>query len=72
MSEVMFRKLFNIRFGVSPKKYIIQGRMQIAKAMLENGEYESISQVAREVGYDDSLHFSKLFKKFYGVSPTKM
>ena len=72
MSEVIFRKLFNIRFGVSPKKYIIQGRMQIAKAMLENGEYESISQVAREVGYDDSLHFSKSFKKVYGVSPTKM
>jgi len=72
MSEVMFRKLFNLRFGLSPKKYIIQTRMQTAMAIFENGEFESISAVARQVGYDDPLHFSKCFKAFFGYSPNNI
>ena len=29
----------------------------------------SIKNIANEVGYEDVYHFSKLFKKYYGVSP---
>ena len=72
MSEVMLRKLFNVRFGMSPKKYIIQGRMQTAKAILENGEYKTVAEVARKVGYDDPLHFSKCFKEYFGTAPTNI
>ena len=71
MSDVMFRRIFNRRFATSPKKYIIQNRMQKAKMIFENGEFESVEQVARDVGYDDPLHFSKYFKAIYGGSPTK-
>lgn len=71
MSDVMFRRIFNLNFGMSPKKYIIQNRMQTAKAIFENGEFESVEQVARNVGYDDPLHFSKCFKLIYGSAPTK-
>ena len=71
MSDVMFRRIFNRRFATSPKKYIIQNRMQKAKMIFENGEFESVEQVAKDVGYDDPLHFSKCFKAIYGSSPTK-
>ena len=72
MSEVMFRKIFHSRFETSPKQYIIQNRMQTAKAIFENGEFESIAEVAKKVGYEDPLHFSKSFKQFFGVSPANI
>lgn len=70
MSEPSFRKLFMSRFGASPKKYVIRQRMKQAKMVLESGEYESISDIAHSVGYDDPLYFSKHFKSFYGCPPS--
>ena len=43
-----------------------------AKALLESGASLSIGEIAERVGYEDAYHFSKLFKKTYGVSPSKM
>ena len=37
--------------------------------MLENESHGSIRSVANQVGYEDVYHFSKLFKKYYGISP---
>ncbi len=65
-------KIFIARFGVSPKKYVIRQRLMQAKTIIENGEYESINQVALSVGYDDALYFSKLFKSVYGYPPSKL
>ena len=39
---------------------------------LENGFDGSIQEVAAEVGYDDVYHFSKLFKKRFGMPPSKI
>lgn len=71
MSEVMFRKIFNQKFEMSPKQYIIRSRMQTANAIFESGEFENVSEVAKKVGYYDPLHFSKMYKDFFGASPTK-
>lgn len=70
LSAPTFRRLFLSQFGVSPKKYMIRQRMRRAKAVLESGEYESIGEVARMVGYEDPLYFSRHFKEFYGIPPT--
>ena len=40
-----------------------------AKEILENESHGSIRSVANQVGYEDVYHFSKLFKKYYGISP---
>lgn len=71
MSEVTFRSLFSKRFGESPKKYIIRHRLLQAKAIMDSGEYTSIADVARRVGYEDPLYFSKQFKSFFGNSPSE-
>ena len=36
--------------------------------LLEDGSLK-IKDIASVVGYEDSLYFSKVFKKFTGVSP---
>lgn len=71
VSPPSFRRIFISRFGTTPKKYLQQQRLQAAKLMLEGGEYDDISSVAQAVGFEDPLYFSKSFKAFYGVPPSK-
>ena len=68
MSEVYFRKIFINSFGVSPKEYMIQKRMEYAKQLLTLGEFE-VSEIAEMCGYGEPCHFSREFKKRFGVSP---
>ena len=44
--------------------------MEKAKLLLETESY-SIAEVADQVGFEDRSYFSKVFKQFYGVSPSK-
>ncbi len=55
---------------MAPQKYIISKRISDAKAIMDSGEYEKVQEVAAQVGYSDPLYFSKVFKKFYGISPS--
>lgn len=68
MSEVYFRKIFLHMFGISPKEYLIRKRMEYAKQLIELGELE-ISKIAEMCGYSEPCHFSREFKKRFGISP---
>ena len=68
ISEVYFRKIFFNIFGISPKECIIRKRMEFAKQLLILGEFE-ISEIAELCGYSEPCHFSREFKKRFGVSP---
>lgn len=69
LSPVYISKLFKEETGESPINYLIKIRLDKAKEMLEGSENGSIRTVANQVGYEDVYHFSKLFKKYYGISP---
>lgn len=71
ISGTYFRKIFQLKYGVSPQKYILSKRISHAKALIDNGDFESISEVANQVGFSDPLYFSRMFKKAYGVSPSQ-
>lgn len=63
-----FSTLFKETLGVSPRQYLIDLRLaKAAELMRDHGE--SPSTVAVSVGYPDLFHFSKAFKKKYGLSP---
>ena len=70
ISDTYFRKIFLSRFSVTPQEYVIGKRISHAKAIIDSGDYDSISQVAEQVGYKDPLYFSKAFKKIHGYSPS--
>ena len=72
LSPFYISKIFKSEMGESPIHYLIRVRMEKAKALLESGASLSIGEIAEKVGYEDAYHFSKLFKKTYGVSPSKM
>jgi len=69
VSGAYFRKIFAVNFGTSPQKYILRKRLSHAKSIIGSGDFDTISEVALAVGYNDPLYFSRAFKKKYGVSP---
>ena len=60
--------IFKKKMGVSPKEYLMQCRLNSACKQLEETDIP-IHEIARKVGYDNPLTFSKTFKTHYGVSP---
>lgn len=70
VSQPYLFKIFKKHFLVSPKEYIIEKKMSYAQELLKNSDL-SITDIAKSVGYNDVLGFSKLFKKKVGISPQK-
>lgn len=68
MSPVYLRKLFQNRFGSSPKDYLIQKRLEYAKQLLQSGQF-AVSEVAALCGYSEPCHFSREFSARVGLSP---
>lgn len=60
--------LFMKELGVKYTTYRAQVRIDRAKALLEEGKLK-IYEVADESGFPDVKYFSKVFKKYTGVSP---
>ncbi len=69
LSPVYISKIFKEETGESPINYLIKIRLEKARDILLSGDGGSIKHIANTVGYDDVYHFSKLFKKYYGISP---
>lgn len=70
------RKLFKKETGVTPHEYLVSKRMERAQALLLGGitnRYSnySVSQIAELCGFSEPLYFSRVFKKYFGVSPTE-
>ena len=63
-----FIRNFKSYTGTTPMQYITNIRMNKAKSLLSNGDL-SINQVASIIGYENALYFSRIFKKYVGVSP---
>lgn len=55
--------------GTSPNEYLTKFRISQAVELIERSSLP-VSAVAASVGYDDSLYFSRVFKKITGVSPS--
>lgn len=55
--------------GESPQDFIRFIRMEKAAALLSAGE--PVADVSEAVGFDNPKYFSTVFKKYFGVSPSK-
>lgn len=70
ISEVYFRKLFTNHFGISPKQYIIDVRIQKAKQLLAEGVWSG-SVISEKCGFSNPYHFCRLFKQHTGITPSE-
>ena len=65
----LHRKLKEIA-GVSAGEFIRNLRLEQAARLIEEGQI-NITQVAYSVGFCNQTHFSTVFKKHYGISPSE-
>jgi AraC-like DNA-binding protein len=70
ISPEYFRSIFQRIYGSSPIKYINRLKIQHASELLTSGMY-TVTEAATLSGYNDLSHFSREFKKVYGVTPTE-
>lgn len=61
--------LFRSKLGMSPREYLIGMRIEKACRLMIN-ESLNISDISRSVGYEDPLHFSRMFKSIKKVPPS--
>lgn len=71
VSPVYFGQLFKKKWGVSLSEYVNRKKVDFAEQLLLEGE-RSITEVAQMVGIPDYFYFSKLYKRFKGISPGKV
>ncbi len=70
LSTSHFIRRFREYTGMSPQSYRTELLLKKAAYLLQNTAM-NISLISYELGFDDSLYFSRVFKKSFGVSPTK-
>lgn len=56
--------------GKTYSEYVMNKRLNLAKELLHDSSL-SIHEIVERVGYKDYFHFNKLFKKYYGITPSK-
>ena len=68
MSVSNLIRRFKAHTGLPPQQYILRLRMGHARELMASSRMP-VTDVARIVGYDNPLYFSRLFKKETGMSP---
>ncbi len=69
LSKFYFHRLFKSAIGISPSRYYINLRMNVARQLLRETK-KSVVDVALDVGYTNPSHFAKLFRRETGLSPS--
>jgi AraC-like DNA-binding protein len=70
MSELNFRNRFKEVYDTTPKKWILNKKLEKAKVLLEQSEL-NVSEVCHEIGFDNISWFIQSFKKEFGSTPKK-
>ena len=70
ISPSHFFYLFKRHVGRTPIDYFIRLRLQHACRLLEETEM-SVKAIAYTLGYDDPFYFSRIFKSFHRMAPSK-
>lgn len=66
-----FKRDFQQTFNVPPATYIREKRLNKAKEMLETTSM-TVSDICYSVGFENVSHFSRIFKQYHGIIPTRL
>lgn len=70
LGQTQFKKLFKSCTGLSVSRYVINAKMDKAKALLTYTDYP-VTRVAFDLGYKDSSAFTRRFTQHFGVAPSQ-
>lgn len=58
--------------GTTASRYLWQQRLEASHASLNEGRAQHVAEVAVACGFSDFSHFSRVFKRTYGVAPNTL
>lgn len=70
LSPDYFTRLFKATYGIPPRTYLLQKRMELAGDLLRDSTM-SVKEVCNELGEPDMGTFCRLFKRVMGQTPTQ-
>jgi transcriptional regulator GlxA family with amidase domain len=62
-------RYFQKELGRTPQDWLDEQRMIAARLMLSH--HQPVKRIAMELGFKQSAHFCRQFKKFYGMPPSE-
>ncbi|WP_110751568.1 helix-turn-helix domain-containing protein [Phyllobacterium leguminum] len=68
LSETHFSHAFKASTGLPPHQWQMQARIDRARELM-NRKTISLTSVASATGFSDQAHFTRVFKRFVGVTP---
>lgn len=68
LSPAHFSRAFKETIGVAPHQHLLHLRLEQSRRLLEADD-ASLAAVAQRVGFADQAHFTRFFKREYGVTP---
>lgn len=68
MSQSQFSRTFKKETGKTFKEYILLKKIEQAKFYIKTTD-KSFSEISDFLGFEDSSYFTKLFKKYEGITP---
>ncbi len=68
IDKYQLSRAFKQEFGVNYWSYVIKVRMEKAAELLVGTSWKN-SRIAEHIGFLDESHFSRVFKKYYGMTP---
>ncbi len=63
-------RVFKQHTGYTPLQFALWTKMNYSVGLIENTT-TPISEILEKTGFYDAAHFSKVFKRFFGLSPTE-
>lgn len=71
LSGTKLKKCFKLKTGLTITEYIQRKRIDMAEIILASTDL-SVKNVAESVGYSSHSRFSKLYKRYKGISPSEI
>ena len=70
MHPTHFIRAFKLKMAQTPHQYITDIRMEYARQLLDRSD-RTIMEIAEDAGFYDLAHFSRVFKRYFAMSPTQ-
>jgi AraC-like DNA-binding protein len=70
-SRAHFSRMFTSSEGVPPAEFVLQERMRRAARLLSGQAALPVKEIAILTGFEDPNYFAKVFRRFFGTSPTE-
>lgn len=71
LDRAHFTRSFTEAVGLPPGKYVTSRRIAFAQQLLRESPGATLERIARQTGFADAFHFSRVFRRVAGISPSE-